>query len=175
MQGQAKVRTREPLEQPVRQHAARPLADFFRRLCDQNQGAAPVILPLRQDSGHTDQTRHVNIMSASMRHRHLLSLRIRGGDRARVKQARFLLYRQRIQLRAHQYSRPHAVAHCAHHSVRSHAGSHLKTGLAQLLRHARRSLFLPPRQFRMRMQMLVQFEQTGILPAHQSLDRFVAG
>jgi hypothetical protein len=101
-----------------------------------------------------------------MHHWDLVALRIFGGHRAGVRHARLLFDRQRIHVCAEQDRRPIAIAQYPRYAVLANPGRHLATRLAQFLGHARCALRFLEGQFRMGMQMLVEFEEAGVFLHH---------
>jgi hypothetical protein len=59
----------------------------------------------------------MHVVSAGVHDRHILTFVILRSDLAGVRQARFFLYGERVQVRAHKNSRPIAIFHDADHSV----------------------------------------------------------
>ena len=147
MQGQAEIRAREALEQPVLQHAERAADRLLGGLADEDHRAMPLVFDLPQHARRAHQPGHVDVVAAGVHHRHVLALRVFGGHRAGVRQTRLLFDGQRVHVRAEQDSGAGAVAQHPHDPELADAGGDFAAGLAQFLGHARRALHFLEGQF----------------------------
>lgn len=95
MQGKAVVRLAEPGKQAIVKHRLRTATLFLRWLGDEHQRAAPLGAQLHQGCGRADPGRHVNVVTAGMRH---IGIAVTGlqMDVAGVRQPRGFPHRQRI-------------------------------------------------------------------------------
>jgi len=78
------------------------------------------------------QAGHMDVVPASMRHRHFLAVTIPGGHGARVLRAGVLPHRQGVHVRPQQDRRPAAVGQYAGHAGAADAGLDREAALLQL-------------------------------------------
>ena len=130
----------------------------------------PLALSLRHFTGHAEQHRHMNIVTASVHHADVLALGICGAHSRCVIEAGLFLYRQRIHIGANQHARSSAILQNGNHTVGLRAilvfAHALRNGVPQLAQFCceqRRRLFLVVRKLGVAMQMLVGLGKRGKL------------
>ena len=100
MQGEGDVGLGKPREQAIRKHGFGARYDFFRRLGDEHQRAAPLVFQAQQRLRGSDPARHVDVMAAAMGDEHLPSVPV-GLVAARIVEAGLLFHRQAVEFGAH--------------------------------------------------------------------------
>ncbi len=154
----------ETLPQFVVAHVARAEDALFGGLHDQHQRAAPLVLARRHLSCGTDETRDVHVVAAGMHDRHHVA-----GDRIalprlrRIRQARFLFYRQAIHVRAHHHQRTVPVLEHGNDAGAAHLFRHVEAGGTQLLRHPLRRAEFHERQLGVAMKMIPETGQVVVV------------
>ena len=163
MQGDGVIRQREALVQPVVQHRFGTAAPLFGRLGDEDQGAFPLRLQLRQAAGGPYPYGHVHVVAAGVHHAHGIAVFIACGDGAGVGLPGFFNYGQRIHVGAHQQGGPRAVFQQSNDAIAAYVFSYFETSLPQFGGHAAGGLGLVKGQLGMGVQMLVQALQIGVI------------
>ena len=140
MQRNCEIRFRDLRVKSVGQHRFSAVDRFFRRLSDQNQCAAPLLLQLCEHLRRAQHVRNVNVVATSVHHAYILTSIVLRLDCARVGQAGLFFRRQRVKIGAHQNRWPVAVLHDGDHAIAfpirldefSYVLCHLVTERAQL-------------------------------------------
>ena len=100
VQGKAEIGLWKSCEQTLPQHRHGARTDFFGRLGNEHQRAAPLVFQANQRPGRSHPARHVNVVAATVGHECFTSLP--GGlVAARIGKAGLLFHRQRIEFGAH--------------------------------------------------------------------------
>jgi hypothetical protein len=159
MQRDRLVRLRELGKKPRAQHQPRPQHPLLRMLADHDHGALPFVAQLRQRPRRADKARHVNVVTAGVHDVDLPAQVVLHHFGARIRRPRLLLHRQAVQIRAHHDDRPVAIFEHAHNAIAAHLFRDLESGRPQFLGHPRRRFELMQREFRIRMQFLVERHQ----------------
>ena len=146
---QHKVRPPEALIEMVRHHCACALNHLFGGLSNQHNGPMPIAFAGCQFARRSQQHSHVQVVSASMHHAHILALRIGRFHGRSVCEPRLFLHRQSIHVRANQQSWPRAIFQHGHNAKRlrpililAHVLGNRVAQLAQLARQIRRRVLL---------------------------------
>ena len=108
VQGKAEIGFWKSREQALRQHGHGARTNFFRRLGDEHQRAAPLVLQAKQRLRRSDPARHVDVVAAAMGDEHLPPVPV-GLVAARIVEAGLLFHRQRVEFGAHHDGGPVAI------------------------------------------------------------------
>jgi hypothetical protein len=171
VQRQRAIGPAEPLVQARLEHLQRPHADLLGRLADEHHLAAPARSRGGQRARRADQAAHVHIVAAGVHRRNLVAAcrapaRLRGPGHAGL-----LLHRQPVEVGAHEDRAPGAVLQHADDAVAaSEALDDFAARLAQLARDRRRGASFLAREFRIRVEVLVQGVDALAVGRHRILD-----
>jgi hypothetical protein len=109
-----------------------------------------------QQLGGAEQAGDVHVVTAGVRHRHLVAVGVGSRDRAGIGQAGRLPYGQGIHVRPQQHRRALSVAQHSHHARSADAGVDLIAALPEPVADLRGGLPLLVRQLRVLMQIPVE-------------------
>jgi aminopeptidase N len=150
------LRRGEALEKPVVDHFPGAAAFLLGGLEHGEQRSRPGRRLAREDRRRADQARDVHVVPARVSHRHVPSAGVPPADGARVRQAGLLLDGQRVHVGAQHHRRPGAVAEHADDAGAPDVLGDLETERPQGRRHESGGPPLLPREFRVRVQVLVE-------------------
>ncbi len=156
MQRHGHVRPGKARQQAVVDHALGAANRFLRRLADQHQRPVPGVFAVRHDRGRADDRCHVQVVSAGVHHRNIVSGVIFGVNLTRVRKPGLLFHRQRVQFRSKHHRRARAVLQDGHNPRASDVFRHLIAEASQPAGQLRRSLSFVRREFGVLMNIQIQ-------------------
>ncbi len=160
VQGERIIRFGEAREQAVGQHRLRAGDGFLGRLGDEHQGAAPLRLHAHQRARRCQPGRHVDVVAAAVGGEAFAAFA--GGFRATgVGQAGLFFHRQAIEFGTHHHGRAGAVLVDRHDTGLADLFGHREAELAHFRRQLAGGAGFLERQFRVRVQVLVDAFQRG--------------
>ena len=151
----------EPVEQAVVDHRLGALADLFRGLEDEQQGAAPAARVRRQLGRRAEQAGDVRVVTAGVHHRHVLAVGALAAVGRRVVEAGPLEHRERVHVGPEQHGRAVAVGQQADDAGAADARRRLVAEVAQPRGHDPGRPVLGERELGMRVQIAIDLGQVS--------------
>jgi hypothetical protein len=129
---------------------------LFRGLSDIDKSAVPSVFIFHEQSGGPDTNRHVEVVSASVHHRHFDAAIIVCCDVTRILQPSFLWDGQSIEFGTQHDYRAGAVLKNADHTGAADSSRDVVSEFAKLIRNLGGSLFFVIREFRIAVQVEIK-------------------